>query len=1121
MVRTAARATRAGLIGRSRELEDLLEGLEDARAGLGRLFMVSGDAGIGKTRLLEALQEATDPTDARFIWGRCWEGGGAPAYWPWTQLLQAVRRAPALRVQLPDDGAGSASGLPQLIWGPDSEAASMLAASPPASDVRFRLFDAVVQFLKTAGEGATLVVALDDLHAADEPSLRLLQFLAGELAESHLLVVGTYRDSETRSFPHLHQLLGTIARRGRRIALAGLDRAAVSELLVRNGGGDVSDVLAREVHEVTDGNPFFVQEVARLVCPPAPAAPAPGRRPRDRVRVSVPEEAHEVIRRRLRVLGHDTLAVLGMASVLGREFDVRTLAFVSEQNDEVILDAVGDASDLDMVVEVGLGRWAFSHALLRETLYLSSRPSERVARHHRVASGLEALHARNLAPHLPALAHHFFEAAKSGDGTKAVHYCGLAADAAMASAGFEQAAELYRRAVDAMRLCAEPDERRRCELLIGLVEAHHRSGDFPRARDAYRRAIDAARDLRCPQVLARAALSLPWRGWASVDDVHLRVLEEARHALGDGETPLLARLLLGIAGASTNFPAATLEAFSSSLATARRLADEGLKMARRTGDRAALRAALFEWSVVMRQFVGTLPERKLAVDELMTLALEDGDRETLLMARSLCRVRDLFEAGEIVAMRHETAIAARDAENLRIPFYQWITTAEWAAVALVEGRFDDAEDLARAAAEVGGHADTKMVEITLRTQLVSIRRMQGRFEEWHELSASRSSLRRVFPTINCSRVDRALSTLELGRPHEARSQLEEMLPEGLEQIKAAELLCCATGLAELCWRLDDVERGGPLYDYLLPYADVHVQYGLASLGACARSLGQLATLLGRFDDAENHFRVAHRFHRHMEARAWLAHTQVDHARMLLQRRQTWDIEHGAELLQSARDAYRALHAPVYEERAARLLEDCAASPDSRADEMRPSQQAVFRREGEYWCIAFESGPVRVRDSKGLRYLYRLLHAPGHEVHALELVTESSGGEGAEHFQETDSGPVLDARAKAAYRQRLAELEDELDDAAARRDIGRQQRAQEEKEFLVAELASAVGLGGRDRRLASAAERARQSVTRAVKHAIERIAQVEPAAGAHLRSTVRTGIYSSYMPDPRVPITWED
>jgi hypothetical protein len=244
-------------------------------------------------------------------------------------------------------------------------------------------------------------------------------------------------------------------------------------------------------------------------------------------------------------------------------------------------------------------------------------------------------------------------------------------------------------------------------------------------------------------------------------------------------------------------------------------------------------------------------------------------------------------------------------------------------------------------------------------------------------------------------------------------------------------------------------------------------------------------------------------------------------------------------LAEAHAASGSEHRAVLERQAARtILEGIQAAPSVRPsvdvehqdalDEQRAGSVNVFRREGDYWSVTFEGHTVRVRDLKGMRYLARLLADPGREYHVLDLVAAEAGsGARADSSQAAglprsalgDAGEILDARAKDAYRRRLAEIDDDIDQAHAIGDAERAAQAEAERDFLVRELKRAVGLGGRDRRAASASERARAAVTRAVRQAIARIGEHHPQLGEHLSRTIRTGTYCAYLPDPRVPAEW--
>ena len=191
---------------------------------------------------------------------------------------------------------------------------------------------------------------------------------------------------------------------------------------------------------------------------------------------------------------------------------------------------------------------------------------------------------------------------------------------------------------------------------------------------------------------------------------------------------------------------------------------------------------------------------------------------------------------------------------------------------------------------------------------------------------------------------------------------------------------------------------------------------------------------------------------------------------------------------------------------------------SQAVPKQPREAASFVCEGDYWTLVFSERTSRVRDSKGMRYLARLLGAPGRELHVLDLASAVEGSE-VSGAKLGDAGEVLDAQAKTQYRQRLGDLAEELEEARAFNDPERAARASEEIDALTDQLASAVGLGGRDRRAASAVERARLNVTRAVRAALRRIAEADEGAGRHLEACLRTGVFCEYRPDPAAPTTW--
>jgi len=346
------------------------------------------------------------------------------------------------------------------------------------------------------------------------------------------------------------------------------------------------------------------------------------------------------------------------------------------------------------------------------------------------------------------------------------------------------------------------------------------------------------------------------------------------------------------------------------------------------------------------------------------------------------------------------------------------------------------------------------------------------------------------------------------------------LPKNLGWLAALSLL------SEVCVAVGDASAAEAMYGLLLPYRQraVVFDWSLASFGSAARYLGLLAGVMGRLDDAASHFEEALAANARMGARPYLAHTQHEFARMLLARGGPGDAERAAALLGEALETARELGMAGVAEAASALLEE------TPAEAALPASVGVFRREGEYWTVGFGGDSFRLKDAKGLRHLARLLADPGTELFAADLAMMLDGAApaatkgrpepGLEASGLGDAGELLDPQAKAAYKRRLDELRDELEEAESWNDAARASKAREEIDFLARELSSAVGLGGRDRKAASAADRARVAVTKAIRSAIQRISANSPSLGQHLDTTVRTGTFCSYAPDPRVPIAWE-
>src|SRR5215216_3316427 len=491
-------------VGRERELEPLREAVDAALAGRGSLQLLLGEPGIGKTRAAEEVATYARVSGARVYWGRCREDEGAPAYWPWVQAIRSYARDAdpvALAWQL---GAGAAE-VAQLI----PEVAEKLDIEPAkgtdSEEARFRLFDSVTSLLLAAARDRPIMIVLDDLHWADEPSLLLLRFAARELGSSGLLILGTYRDVELGRHHPLARVLGEISglEGSARLPLKGLSVGAVERYIEMTAGAPAPAGLARAVHEQTDGNPFFVGEVVRLLA--SEGKLTAGGSVAD---LQIPQGVREVVGRRLDRLSEETNEGLRIAAVIGRDFEGELVERVAEHEPESLMKSAQEAIAERLVSDLGDGRYSFAHALVRDTLYEELSPPKRSALHERAGLAIEEICGGNVDERLGELAHHFLEAAPRGDLAKGIDYAQRAGEQDMEQLAYEDAVDVYGRALEVLELMDQPDEALRCSLLLSLGGAQAKSARVADAREAFERAAESARRLDDTDSLVGAAIGI-------------------------------------------------------------------------------------------------------------------------------------------------------------------------------------------------------------------------------------------------------------------------------------------------------------------------------------------------------------------------------------------------------------------------------------------------------------------------------------------------------------------------------------------------------------------------------------------------------------------------------------
>ena len=950
------------LVGRGDELSALTDAWAAVCAGHGRCVLVGGEPGIGKTRIVEEL--AARLPGERVLWGRCLEAEGAPAYWPWILVLRSyvARRSPeTLGAEL----GASAADLGRLV-------PALRAAVPGAPELpplepeqaRFRLFDALGALLRHAGEAAPLAVLIEDLHWADSESLLLLRFVASELREARVLLIGTYRDAEVRQATAVSRVLGDLVRLADRLPLRGLGEEDVARFVEAAGGG-ASPALVRRLHGATGGNPFFLCEVLELLRAEGGLGAERGTRAGD---FRVPDSVREAIRRRLDPLPAPTRRVLAVAAVLGAAVDVTPLAGTAELPADDVLAALEPALTLGILSAEPdqPSRFRFAHALLQDTLLADLPAAERADLHRRAGELLERLHAHDVGPHLGELAHHFFQAAPVAGLEKAIGYAVRAGVRAMTGLGFEEAAGHFERALEAGR-GPRSDPGLRLRLLLQLSEALRRAGDEEGARATCLEAARLAKDRGDGEAMAAAALGYGAARAETglLDRTLVGLLEEALAAAGEGDSATRASLLAALAQALYFSP-------DASGREARSL--EAVAVARRVGTPAALAAAL-----VARHFVlwraGHSAERLVLASEMLALA-EQADRPEMTAEARAWRILDLLELGEIAEADRELHRHAGDAERLQLPHYRWHATLARAARALFDGRADEAEALGQQALAIRQLGPSNNAEHFFAVQLFFVRRAQGRLAELADAVAAMAERLGFLPIWRCGH---ALLEAELGRHESARRTLDGFAARGFAELPPdANRLPALALLAEVCALVGDGVCAAELHALLLPYAGQNLVNGttVVLLGPVDRYLGLLALAAGRPSDAAAHFETAVASCARMGARPDLARAQAGLARALAARGTPEDRSRAATLLAEARAAAEQLGLPGL------------VAADER--EVRAAPVATLRREGDVWTFAYGAEVVRVRDTKGLGYLVRLLREPDREVAVRELAGADAG-----------------------------------------------------------------------------------------------------------------------------------
>ena len=910
-------------VGRQREMAELTAALDDALSGHGRVVMLVGEPGIGKTRTTQELASDAENRGALVLWGRCFGDEGTPPYWPWVQTMRSYVQHSSVEQIVAETGSGAAD-IAELIPNlrdklPDLEPPQAL--EPDAA--RFRLFDSVTTFLKNVAQSQPLMLVLDDLHWADRSSLLLLEFLTRELGDTRILLVGCYRDTELSRQHPLSEALAQLSREPvfRRQVLRGLGLDELGQFIEATTGVQLSQELTGTLYAHTEGNPFFMTEVIRLLSESGGVTASHTNTPGG---LRIPQGVREVIGQRLNRLSEQCNEVLTTASIIGREFDFRLLNILDDEMSEgQLLAAVDEAVSSHLIEDVPgyLERYQFSHALVQQTLAEEVTTSRMVRLHARIGEALEALYADDVKVHAAELAHHFAEAQTTTGTEKLVRYSLLAGERALLIYAYEDALAHFERGLVARDISlsgteAASDEAA-ADLLFGLARAQaatlqrHQLGEaainLHQAFDYYAEAgkVDQAVDIAAYWL---RGLGPPSRTIG--EQIIARTLE-----LVPPDSHEAGRLLSGfgrIKGTEKGGYESGREALGRALVIAQSTGDVGLEI-RTLAAAAAVEAYHNHWHQAL---------------------------EEVLRAIDLTRYGDTLE--------------------IEANSYHW-TSLSWLATGDLEGARQHSAEMLKVAAEL--HGNYQLATALWRNEKVAS--VAGDWQAARGFSDRASAIWSTDPRFRSTRMRLEYETGEYDHGEGHLEQLMELIrntPPGpsmeyvcsaagipiiaritgmgdrvdVAQTAAESVIASSSGpplyaaharagLALLAALRGDVAVAAEQYDHLEPLRGTLLVFSLLAID---RVLGILAHSVGNLDQAIVHFGDGLAFCRKAGYRPELAWTCCDYSDVLVQRNGPQDRTNAMALLEESLAISTELGMPPLMERVTERLERAEAQPET-------------------------------------------------------------------------------------------------------------------------------------------------------------------------------------------------
>lgn len=855
----------SALRGRSSEVAALSSMWAAVKEGNPQIALVSGEPGIGKTRLVTELAKRVAAGGGIVLAGRVEEGLGGP-YQPFVEAILHYVRQPL--GDGPPRPLGSGAGeLTRIV--PDLE--QLVGPLPPpvkadAGTEQYRLADAIASFIHTVSESAPVLFVIDDFHWCAPQTALLLRHLCANLHQSRVMVAVTIRDTDLPNNPSASGVVADLFRlpEMQLLNVTGIDSVAVRELIDDVGLDEQFDLrqLAEQIQQEADGNPFFVSELIRHVGEGHPPAGGDASRRFTADPPALPTSVTEVVRRRLRRLRPDTVEMLSHAAIAGREFTLKLLDLVLGDQ-FMLLDSAEEAIQAKLLEERGVGRYRFAHQLVAETLVADLSATRRASLHLRLATATERDNASDIEDVVGDLAHHYAAAVPFGDLIHTVDIIERAGHKAMRQLAFAEAADYFRRALE---LATDRDATTQIDLLIALTRAQSHAGRPDRA--ALLQAVTLARSIGDDRRFAEAALAedVAVLGvFGSVDTGRTAILEEAIGRADNLSVSLQAQLHADLA----------LElVFADTVERKLRTANRALELARESQSPETL-ARVLALRYPTLWTARTLDDRLRIVEELIALS-DQLDDSSLAFLAAANGALVMLEAGDVNEADRRLINAEQLAQRLGEPRLRWFAAICRAKRQIIVGDLAGAAALSDQAAELGalvGRADAPNYHTAQRFCIGYHRGALDGLQTAVDQAIERSG---GAPSFRSMRI--ALRS-EIGDLELARGELDELASTGFAfaaQFTQVVALCFSSLGAVACGNAD---AAATLYERLLPHRGRYADAGSTWYGSVDHYLGGLAHLLGRDSEAIEHYDAAQQLHARVGSEPMVARTARAMARL--------------------------------------------------------------------------------------------------------------------------------------------------------------------------------------------------------------------------------------------------